>query len=103
MADGSAAKVVHILASLHVGDDPAGAVLVARRWFERGWELLGGPLRAMVDGRDPVQAAAVAPRGFETFMTAATEGSYTARRALNRPTSSRSASIGADRTPLAWP
>ncbi|GIE90530.1 hypothetical protein [Actinoplanes regularis] len=69
-------QAVHILTSLHVGDDPGGAATVARRWFELGWELLGGQLRAMVDGDDPVLAGVVAPRGFVTSMGAGTSLSY---------------------------
>lgn len=76
MIDDSAAKAVHVLASLRVADDPAGAVVFARRWFERGWELLGGKLRAAVDGRAPELAAQIAPRGFQVGMVAETEFSY---------------------------
>jgi hypothetical protein len=76
MEDYAAAKAVHVLASLHVGDDPAGAVALARRWFELGWELLGGDLRVAVDGHDPALAAAIAPRGFEVGWLATEELPY---------------------------
>lgn len=65
MDDYPAAKAVHVVASLHVADDRAGAVELARRWFELGWQLLGGDLRAAVDGHDPDLAASIAPRGFD--------------------------------------
>jgi hypothetical protein len=76
MTDDPTAKAVHVLASLHVGDDPAGAAVVARQWFERGWELLGGPLRAAIDGCDPKLAGAIAPRGFQTYLRALTDVTY---------------------------
>jgi hypothetical protein len=61
-------RVVHVLTSFRVPDDPGGAATLIRRWFTSGWETLGGDLRAAAEGRVPDLAARIAPRGVRVGM-----------------------------------
>lgn len=61
-------KVMHVLTSFRVPDDPGGAATLIRQWFASGWETLGGDLRAAVEGRVPALAATLAPRGIQVGM-----------------------------------